>query len=102
MHLLEHEPKRGILGGLERRGGDNAELLREIEEQTDVCNRNMLDVQSLISRFPAGSRKFNVLTLKYIDGLSCLKISNRLYLSESAVRKLETQAVDELADHVSI
>lgn len=82
---------------VEKRGGDNTAVICQIEEQTKLCNELMFEIQGLLAHLPAGSRKYNVMAMKYLDGLNWFKISNALYLSESAVRKLETQAIDELS-----
>ncbi len=71
-------------------------LVNEIETQKSLCAASLEQLLKIISSFPIGGRKYEVLSLKYIDDMPWWKVGEQMYLSESACRKLEQQAIDEL------
>lgn len=72
------------------------DLEAEILLQKSSCAASLAELLNLISFFPAGGRKHEIMSLKYIDDLPWWQIGEQMYLSESACRKLEQQAIDEL------
>ena len=70
-------------------------LERELEEERDIRMQEYKKVMGAIKTVE-DAREQDVLFYKYIKGMSCLRISDKLHYSDRWVRKLHGQALVHL------